>query len=204
MDVKQLARREAKKHWKKAILVTRTETRWKKQTENGLYDWLHYLFDYNNLEAINLTFNIGFLLFGIMFKTMINLDGIVEYVRGVASQNLSVQLSSSPVTKVYQDFLTNLMITGFIIGNTIFWASLLVDAWRNILRALHEGNNLTFGDAIKKKNESRMEKWKDELDRLLKKEFKTYDDKFKKEVGRIEKIREKEVEKHIKFITCIF
>merc|ERR1711988_449126 len=103
--------------------------------------------------------NLLFLLFGIMFKTMINLDSLVEYVRGVASQNLGMQLSPKPATQIAQDILTYTIITFFIFANIVFYMSLIVDAWRNILRALHEGDNLTFGEAIAKKNNQQMERW---------------------------------------------
>merc|ERR1711981_643861 len=49
---KQDQSHRARKRWRKAIMMARTEARWKKQTESHLKDVFEWLYDYNSLEML--------------------------------------------------------------------------------------------------------------------------------------------------------
>merc|ERR1712159_537947 len=61
--------KRAKRRWKTAMMVARTEVRWHKQTASHFKDAMAWLFDYNSLEMLALACNIIILLFGLMIKT---------------------------------------------------------------------------------------------------------------------------------------
>ena len=117
----------ARKRWKKAIMVTRTEVRWHHRVGKHAKDSLAWLFDYNSLEMMALTCAIIILLNGIMLET----NSLRAPVLGV------LKIASSDVTMGFVRFVDTANLALFIIPCVLLPLSIVVDIWRNIAFAIH-------------------------------------------------------------------
>jgi len=117
----------AKKRWKRAILVTRTEVRWHHVAARRTKDMLALLFDYNALEMMALACAIMVLLNGIMLET----NSLRAPVLGV------LKIAPQALTESFVQFIDLLTVVMFLIPCVLLPSSILVDIWRNMAFAMH-------------------------------------------------------------------
>lgn len=117
----------AKKRWKKAILVARTEVRWHHAAGKKAKDIFSWLFDYNSLEQMALSCAIMILLNGIMLET----NSLRAPVLGV------LKIAPQSLTQGFVRFVDLLTVVMFMIPCILLPLSILVDIWRNIVFAIH-------------------------------------------------------------------
>ena len=117
----------AKKRWKKAILITRTEIRWHTVAKKHGKDLFSWLFDYNSLEMMALACAIMVLLNGIMLET----NSLRAPVLGV------LKIAPEALTKGFVNGVDILTVVMFLIPCTFLPLSIIIDVWRNIAFANH-------------------------------------------------------------------
>lgn len=118
----ELKSKRAKKRWKKAMMMARTEVRWHKQTTAHLKDAMAWLFDYNSLEMLSLACNIIILLFGLMAKTYSPSIPILGYFK----------TNEDSIREYVLLGLDNGVVFLFFIPLGVLTASLLLDVERNV------------------------------------------------------------------------
>jgi len=111
----------AKKRWRKAMMVARTEARWHHVTKSHARDALEWLFDYNSMEMLSLASAIIILLFGLMMKTYSPSTVTLRYVSNQNTMSYYVRLALDRGT-----------ITLFFIPVTLLASSLFLDLHRNL------------------------------------------------------------------------
>ena len=151
----------AKKRWKRAILVTRTEIRWHHVARKKAKDLLSWLFDYNSLEQMALSCAIMVLLNGIMLET----NALRAPVLGV------LKIAPQALTDGFVQFIDVLTVVMFLIPCTLLPFSMIVDVWRNMAFAVHNRANekkkrevaiiaARVEAADKNREQTKVEKWK--------------------------------------------
>jgi len=119
---KQDQSHRARKRWRKAIMMARTEARWKKQTESHLKDVFEWLYDYNSLEMLAMASNMIILLFGLMIKTYsVSPLSAVYFVT-----------EESIISELVRMSLDNGVFVCFITPIAILATSLFMDIQRNL------------------------------------------------------------------------
>merc|ERR1711871_1619698 len=148
----------ARKRWRKAIMLARTEARWQKQTKSHLKDVFEWLYDYNSLEMLAMASNIIILLFGLMIKTYSTPVSAIYFVAKEKDISDIVRLS-----------LDNSVVVCFLVPTLVLITSLLLDTRRNFryyvrhrklekMQMKHSKND--FGDMGKEAEE--MNTWRRE------------------------------------------
>merc|ERR1711968_39031 len=117
---KQEQSHNARKRWRKAIMLARTEARWQKQTKSHLKDVFEWLYDYNSLEMLAMASNIIILLFGLMIKTYSTPVSAIYFVAKEKDISEIVRLS-----------LDNSVVVCFLLPTLVLITSLLLDTRRN-------------------------------------------------------------------------
>jgi hypothetical protein len=120
----------AKKRWKKAILVTRSEIRWHHVAKRKAKDVFAWLFDYNSLEQMALSCAIMVLLNGIMLET----NSLRSPVLGV------LKIAPEGMTKGFVSFIDILTVVMFMIPCILLPFSIFLDVLRNMAFAIHNRN----------------------------------------------------------------
>ena len=151
----------AKKRWKRAILVTRTEIRWHHILHTHTKDAAALLFDYNSLELMALSCAIMVLLNGIMLET----NSLRAPVLGL------LQIAPQELTQGFVRFIDVLTVVMFLIPCSLLPLSIIVDVWRNIAFAIHNREmekkkrevaimSARADAASKNREQSKVEKWR--------------------------------------------